>query len=172
MTPTLDPADTEQEVKMDAGDTPPVPTQKAAHRTRGRPFERGKSGNPNGRPKGHRNKATMAIEELLDGEAQALTRKAIDKALEGDMVALRMCLDRLLPSRRDRPVTFELPKVKSVDDARHACSAILKACAAGVLSPGEAAEMMDLISAFVQVVEMSETEARLAALERERTPPP
>ena len=42
------------------------------------------------------------VEELLDGEAEALTRKAIDKALEGDMAALRMCLDRLLPPRRNR----------------------------------------------------------------------
>src|SRR6266568_9655953 len=80
---------------------------------RGRSFERGKSGNPTGRPKGARNKATRAVEELLDGEAEALTRKAIDKALEGDMAALRICLDRLLPPRRDRLVNFELPTIES-----------------------------------------------------------
>jgi hypothetical protein len=161
---------------MDAGETPPSPAQKAENRTRGRPFERGTSGNPNGRPKGHRNKATMAIEELLDGEAHALTRKAIDKALEGDMVALRLCLDRLLPPRRDRPVAFELPKIESADDARKAGSAILAACAAGTLSPGEAVEILGLVAAFMQVIETTETEARLAALEKyageERTASP
>jgi hypothetical protein len=157
---------------MDAGDTSPGLAQKAEPKPRGRPFQRGKSGNPNGRPKGHRNKATMAIEELLDGEAEALTRKVIEKALEGDLTALRLCLDRLLPPRRDRPVTFELPKIESAADARKASSAILAACAVGTLSPGEAAEILSLVAAFVQVVETTETEARLAALEKERMPSP
>jgi len=58
-------------------------------------FKKGQSGNPNGRPKGIRNKATMAAQELLDGEAEALTRKAIEKAMEGDMTALKLCLERI-----------------------------------------------------------------------------
>jgi Family of unknown function (DUF5681) len=73
------------EATPDGGDPPP---REAPPEARGRPFERGKSGNPNGRPKGHRNKATMAIEELLDGEAERLARKVIDKALEGDASAV------------------------------------------------------------------------------------
>ena len=70
------------------------------------------SGNPHGRPRGSRSKTTIAVEALLDGEAKAIARKAIEKALEGDMAALRLCLERLLPPRRDRPVTFELPKIE------------------------------------------------------------
>src|SRR6516165_2074446 len=69
---------------------------------RGRPFETGHSGNPNGRPKGARNKATVMVEQLLDGELDALVRKLIEKAKAGDIAALRLCLDRLLPPRRDR----------------------------------------------------------------------
>ena len=42
---------------------------------RGKPFQPGQSGNPDGRPNGSRNKATLAIEELLDGEGEGLTRK-------------------------------------------------------------------------------------------------
>jgi hypothetical protein len=53
----------------------------------------------------------MAVEALLDGEAKAIARKAVEKALEGDMAALRLCLERLLPPRRDRPVVFDLPKI-------------------------------------------------------------
>jgi Family of unknown function (DUF5681) len=136
---------------------------------RGRPFERGRSGNPAGRPKGARNKATLAIEELLDGEAEALTRKAVDKALEGDMAALRICLDRLLPTRRDRLVTFELPAIESANDALKASSAILAACAAGLLSVREAVEFQSLISNHVRMHESNDFEARLAALEAEGT---
>ena len=76
---------------------------------RGRPFERGKSGNPKGRPKGSRNQATLLAEQLLDGEAEALVRKLINSALEGDTGALRMCLDRLVAPKRERRIAFELP---------------------------------------------------------------
>ena len=53
-------------------------------------FAKGKSGNPNGRPQGSRNAATLALESLLDGQAEALTQKAIDLALAGDLGALRI----------------------------------------------------------------------------------
>ena len=71
------------------------------------PFEPGKSGNPAGKSKGTRNKTTLAVEALLDGEAETLTRKAIELAKAGDLAALRVCLDRIAPPRKDRPVLFE-----------------------------------------------------------------
>ncbi len=145
---------------------PPNPAEKTAKIQRGRPFGPGRSGNPHGRPRGSRNKTTIAVEALLDGEAKAIARKAIEKALEGDMAALRLCLERLLPPRRDRALTFELPKIASVNDLAIASSAILEACAAGTLSPGEAAEVMSLIAAHVRVLEMTEIETRLVALEK------
>ena len=72
----------------------------------------GESGNPNGRPPGSRNKTTLAVESLLDGEAENLTRKAIELAKDGDLTALRLCLERIAPPRKDRPVTFSLPKLE------------------------------------------------------------
>ena len=72
-------------------------------RRRGRPFAKGASGNPLGRPAGSRHKTTLAMEALLDGEAEKLTRKAIDLALAGDMVALRLCLDRTIPPGETDP---------------------------------------------------------------------
>ena len=57
-------------------------------------FKPGTSGNPSGKPAGARNKTTLAVEALLDGEAEDLTRKAIELAKAGDMTALRLCLDR------------------------------------------------------------------------------
>ena len=74
----------------------------------GTKFAPGQSGNPAGKPKGARNKTTLAIEALLEGEADALTRKAIEMAKDGDGPALRMCLDRLAPPRKDSPVCFDL----------------------------------------------------------------
>jgi hypothetical protein len=108
----------------------------------------------------------MVAEALLDGEAEAITRKVIEKALEGDATALRLCLERLLPPRRDRPVAFELPAIETAGDALKASSSILAACADGALSPGEAAEIMDLLSTHLRTVEVTEIEARLSSLEK------
>jgi hypothetical protein len=160
------------DTEMNAPETPPPPAQNGVHKARGRPFERGRSGNPSGRPKGHRNRATVAMEELLDGEAKALTRKLVEKALEGDVAALRLCFDRLLPPRRDRPVAFALPKIESVKDVPAAAAAILEACADGTLSPGQAAEIMNLLSTYGRTLADTEIEARIAALEKERMPSP
>jgi hypothetical protein len=94
-------------------------------------FKPGKSGNPAGKPAGARNKTTLAVEALLDGEAETLTRKAIELALGGDMQALRLCLDRIAPARKDRLVQIKLPALNSASDAVMASAAIMDALSAG-----------------------------------------
>lgn len=129
--------------------------------TRGRPFG---PGNP-GKPKGARSRATMAAEALLDGEAEKLTRTAIDKALEGDSVALRLCLERLVPPRKDSPITIELPPITTAGDVVNASAAVLSAVGAGEISPDEAGRVMALLTAHKNIVETGDLERRIAALE-------
>jgi hypothetical protein len=95
-----------------------------------------------------------------------LTQKAIELALGGDMMALRMCLDRILPARKDRPVLIEMPTINSAEDAKTASAALLAAVAAGSLTPSEAAEIGKLIDAYVRAVETTEVLARLEKLEQ------
>ncbi len=85
-------------------------------RVRGRPFEKGRSGNPLGRRVGCRNKTTIAAASLLAGEAEALTRRAVELALVGDPTALRLCIERILPRCRERTVKFVLPPIESAAD--------------------------------------------------------
>src|SRR5689334_18126411 len=125
---------------------------------RGRPFQPGQSGNPAGKPKGTRHKAILAMEALLDGEAEGLTRKAVEMALAGDGAALRLCIDRILPPRKDRPVSFELPQIKSAADAAVASGALVEAVAAGTLTPAEASEVGKLIDIYVRTLEATEFE--------------
>lgn len=134
-------------------------------RKQGGRFAPGVSGNPDGRPAGARHKTTRAIEALLDKEHEALTRKAIEKALEGDMIALRLCLDRLAPPRKDAPVSIALPAVRSAADAVEASAAILASVAAGEITPDEAGRVMALLTAHKSIVEAGDHEARIAALE-------
>jgi hypothetical protein len=136
-----------------------------ARAQRGRPFEPGHSGNPNGRPKGSRNKSTIFAEALLEGQREALFHKLVEKALAGDVAALRLCVDRMLPPRRGRPVTFEMPSIENAKDVSTASAAILAACANGELSPEEAAVLMGLIEAHVRILGATEVDVRLSALE-------
>jgi Family of unknown function (DUF5681) len=155
-----------------APEFPLVPLAENAQHTpqRGRPFGPGQSGNPNGRPKGSRNRVTRAVEALIDGQGEALGTKALEKALAGDPTMLRALLGTLLPTRRERTVEFELPKIESAADAIRASSAVISACAAGELSPREASEIMGLISTHVRTLESAEFETRLAALEKKDAP--
>ena len=130
------------------------------------PFEPGKSGNPAGKLKGTRNRTTMAVEALLDGEAEAITRKAVELAKGGDLTALRLCLDRIAPPRKDRPVLFELPPVSSAADAAKAAAALLEAVAVGGLTPSEASELGKLIEAYIKALEATDFAERLTKLER------
>jgi hypothetical protein len=76
---------------------------------------------------------TRALEALFDGEAEELTRKAIKLAKAGDMTALRLCLDRIVPPRKDRPIGFSLPTMKEPADAADALASIVAAVADGEL---------------------------------------
>ena len=133
-----------------------------------RPFQKGQSGNPGGRPKGARNKATLAMEVLLDGEADRLTRKAVEMALAGDTTALRLCLERIMPARKDRPVTFALPKLETAADAVKATAALVEAVAAGDLTPSEAAELSKLVEGFTRAADLHDIQARLEKLEQQQ----
>ena len=108
-------------------------------------FQQGQSGNPEGRPKGARNKATVAAESLLDGEAETITRRCIDLALEGDSTALRLCLSRILPVRRERTIALDLPDLEGSHDSLRAIGAVLKAVGEGQISPAEGQAVASLL---------------------------
>ena len=136
---------------------------------RGRPFKKGQSGNPKGKPKGVRNKATLAAEILLDGEAETITRKAIELAKGGDITAIRMCLERILPPRKDRPIVVDLPDVDSLADLKEAYAAVVRDVANGELTPDQGRTLSDLLESYRRTIETSEIEQRLATLEESMT---
>jgi hypothetical protein len=128
---------------------------------RGRPFS---PGNP-GKPRGARHLVSRAVEALMEGEHERLTRIAIDKALEGDTAALRLCLDRIARPRRDAPVSIELPPVRSAADAAEASASVLASVAKGEVTPDEAGRIMALLEAHKSIMAAGDLERRIAALE-------
>lgn len=140
--------------------------EKTTKKQRGRPFQKGRSGNPQGRPPGARNAATLAAEKLLDGEAEKITRRVIEQAMDGNMIAIRLCLERILPLRRDRPMNFAIPELNSAADTSKAIAAIASAVAHGELGVSEAAELSKLVENYVRAIEATDLEKRLLVLEQ------
>ena len=131
-------------------------------------FKPGQSGNPSGKAPGTRHKITLAVEALLEGEAEALTRKAVQMALDGDGPALRLCLDRIAPARKDLPVSFALPPIKTAADTVIASASLLGAVAAGDVTPDEAGRVMALLTSHRALVETGDLERRIEQLEAKR----
>lgn len=131
--------------------------------TRGRPFAPGNAG----RPRGARHKTSLAIEALLEGQHEALTQKAISMALAGDITAIRLCLERLAPPRRDAPISIDLPYVSSARDTLAASTAIIGAVSRGELTTSEGGALTAILSAHQKFVETLDLELRLAQLEHQ-----
>ena len=98
--------------RLNETDAPANASRKQGHR-----FRKGQSGNPRGKLKGTRNRATRLAEALLEDEAVGLVRQVIDLAKAGDITALRLCLERLIPRRVERAIEFELPPISEPKDA-------------------------------------------------------
>ncbi len=133
-------------------------------------FQPGRSGNPTGRPHGSRNKVSVAVDALLDGDAEALTRKAIDLALAGDTVALRLCMERICPPRRDRPVKLKMANLEAPQDVLQAIATVVGAVARGAITPSEGQALASLIEVQRKAIETVEMEQRLAAVEQSVDP--
>jgi hypothetical protein len=141
--------------------------QKQSQGPAGRLFQKGQSGNPGGRRPGCRNRATLAAEGLLEGEAEALTRRAIELAIAGDTTALRLCLERIVPQRKSRAVTFDLPRIDRVEDLAGAVGSVLQEVACGRLLLDEGATLVGMMESKRRAMETIDLEKRLRALEAE-----
>ena len=102
----------------------------------------------------------------VDRKADAIISKVIEQAANGDTACIRLCFDRLAPSRKDRPVFFELPKMQEAKDAVNASAAIVAAVAGGDLTPSEAAELSKVIDGYARSLQTVEFEERLSKLEK------
>jgi hypothetical protein len=128
----------------------------------------GQSGNPKGRPRGSRNRVTLVALAAMEEGAEAIARKIVDMAKEGDMSAARLVLERLVPPAKERPVFLELPSTETAEGVAEAQNAILQAVGAGDLLPGEGTALAGMVEARRKAVETLELEQRISALESKK----
>ena len=133
----------------------------------GRPFAKGHPGGP-GRPDGSRNAATLALDAIADGAAPLVVGKLVEAAQSGDMRAMELLLSRVWPIRKGRPVSFDLPAIKTAADLVAALGTVAEAMAAGELTPDEAGAVSAVLESKRRAIETVELEARILALEQEQ----
>ena len=103
---------------------------------------------------------------MLDGEGEAIARKAVEMAKAGDSTALRICMERLVPAVKDRPLHIDLPLVKSTEDVWSALGRVLQAVSAGEITPGEGQTITSLLEAHRRTAETVSLEERISQLEK------
>ena len=139
---------------------------KTVGKPRGRPFTKGNTANPRGRPQGSRNSATILLQKLMDGEGEEITRAVIDLAKDGNETAMRLCLERLIPVRKDRPIRLKLPQITTAAGVGEATNVLLQSVARGEITPAEAASVTALLESRRKSIETTELEARITAIEQ------
>ena len=130
-------------------------------------FLPGKSGNPNGRPKGSKNKTAQFAKARLEEAQEAIVLEWINMALDGNPSAMKSCIDRLYPCSRSTPDGFELPPIQTIDDIQTALACLTDALARGDTDTETAGQLIKLIQLHRESFESSELAAELAELRKE-----
>lgn len=128
-------------------------------------FQKGKSGNPKGKPKGARNRSTLAAEQFLEASLEGVCRTIEQEALQGNMLAAKMILDRFLPTRKDRILKIDFPEIQDIEDILKALRSIVNAVGSGEISPSEGESLSKTLDMYVKAMETHQLESRLSQLE-------
>lgn len=118
-----------------------------------------------GRPKGAKNKATRVIEAVRNGDASDILVAAVRSAVAGNVQAQRLCLERLVPLRRERSVAIAWPALESPAAAAQAATMLIEQVAAGQLTPSEGKRLLELLVTQRRLGEVGELEQRVERLE-------
>ena len=132
---------------------------------RGRPFTEGNTAS-RGRPPGSRNKNTLWSQELIGEYREAVLRKCLAMALQGDSTAMRLCVERILPISKESRVQLKMAKVSTMAEVAAALDRVLQAVGRGAITPEQGQRLADLLHGRGRIIEGEEIEARLRVLER------
>jgi hypothetical protein len=145
------------------------PADNTAGKQRGRPFALGQSGNPTGRPRGIRNKVTVAVEGLMGKYGEQVAARMVKRAMDGDVGVARLILDRIAPVRRGRAVHLKIGEIGDAASVMNVHAALLTEVAAGRLTPEEAEPFSAMLGAHLKAIETTDIDRRLRDIENKMT---
>ncbi|MFN7998605.1 MAG: DUF5681 domain-containing protein, partial [Bryobacteraceae bacterium] len=122
-------------------------------------WPKGVSGNPSGRPPGSRNKSTLLLEQMLQGRQQELVDKAIELALNGDPAMMRLCLERIYPAPKERPIDLPLPELRDAQSITEAVSCIANGVGQGDITPNEGIALIHIVETQSRLLQAQTAEA-------------
>lgn len=128
-------------------------------------FQKGLSGNPKGRPKGSCGKSTQLAQSILQDNATEICHQLIEQAKRGNVQAIKIVIDRILPICKERHITVDLPQIKSPSDVLTAINLITAAVSEGKISPSEGEALGRIVDINIKTLELNSYEERLRALE-------
>lgn len=137
------------------------------NKPRGKPFAKGVSGNPAGRPQGSRNRSTALRDLISDDQSEAILNTMIKAAMDGNLTAARYLLDRVAPASHSQSIMIDLPPIETVEAGAQAIDATLKAVGQGDITLNEAKEIIELIKDRIKLIETVDFEQRLLKVEQE-----
>lgn len=126
-------------------------------------FKPGQSGNPNGRPKGSKDKRT-AYREFFEKESEELIKIVIAKAKEGDITCLKMCIDRIASPLRSTDQTISLGEFTGTLSQRG--EKVIQAMSEGLVTPTDASSMLTTLAAQARIIEIDDLDKRISVLEK------
>ena len=140
-------------------------TSNNGSKTRGKPFQPGNNFGK-GRPAGSRNKATLVLEALIEGQGEEIINTIIASAKDGDMTAAKALLDRLVPTRKSSPPAISLSPAASTTHLEGALFEVFNHLADQNLAPEEAAQITSVIASHIKLHETLKLEDRILQLEQ------
>jgi len=131
-------------------------------------FKKGQSGNPAGRPKG--SGISGQLRKAIEGEAASIIDALIEQAKGGDTAAAKTLLDRVLPALKPESQAISLPELVAAPTLADKAKAAIDAAGAGDIAPSAASDMVSAIAGLAKIIETTELQKRLEALELLLTP--
>jgi Family of unknown function (DUF5681) len=141
-----------------------IPANTDSNQKKGR-FKPGQSGNPKGKPRGSKHRLTVLAERLMEDNVEGITNVIIAKALDGNLQAAALILSRVKPVPKGRRLSFSMPTGLGLAGIATAFDAIMAAVGQGAITTDEAAALAAILEKQAKILEVDETQRRLAALE-------
>jgi len=132
-------------------------------------FQPGKSGNPNGRPKGAIGCRQKFFNDFIAPRKLPLLQRAYDLAIEGNDQMLKLLLDRLIPAKPlDEPLNIEMPPIdsKNIETLLSYGEKVLKAISDNEITPDQGKSLMSIIDSQRKNIEIAQLVGRVEEIEK------